>query len=424
MDVQSARRLTARRGVPVGGRLPVRVRLSLLMLLMYAAPGAVVPIFSLRLSELGFSPIEIGLCCATQAIGSMLAPLLAGQIADRWIPAERCLSMCALVEALLLWLMSTLTTPAGVFAAALVFWLVMAPAMTLTTAVAFANLPNPARDFGRVRLWGTVGWVLPMWLLGYWLSGAATVQQLLAVLRPENPRGVLADAFRLGALMAALFGLYTLTLPHTQPRTSTGAAPLAAFRLLRGRAFFVYAVCTLGVSAVLPFSTQLTPLLLKSLNVSATWLPRLLTIAQGSEVLSLAVLPAIMHRLGNRLTMRMGILAAVLTLTCLMVGRPLPLAVGGLGLYGLCISCYLVAGQMYLNRRARPNVRASAQAMHSVLCGVGLLIGNVLVGVVHRGFAGDFAASFAVAAFTATALLAFFVAGFPAEPVTEPASSP
>ena len=417
MDLNTVRRQSGRRRLPKSDRLPARVRLSLLMFLVYAAPGAVVPIFSLRLSELGFTPIEIGFCCATQALGTMLAPLFAGQIADCWIPAERCLAVCAFVEAALLWLLASLTSPSAVFAANLAFWLVMSPAMTLSTAVAFAHLADPAREFGRVRLWGTVGWVAPLWLLGWWLGDSGSAESILAWLRPANPHALLADAFRLGSVAAALFGLYALTLPHTVPKENprSWAAPLAAFRLLKGRAFFVYAFCTLGVYIALPFSTQLTPLLVKSLGVSPAWLPRLLTVAQASEVASLAVLPLVMNRLGNRLTMCVGLIAAVLTLTSLMHGRPLALVVGGLGLYGLVISCYVVAGQMYLNRRSQPDVRASAQALHSVLSGIGLLIGNVLVGVIHEAFAGNFAATFAVAAGGSVLLLVVFAIGFPRE---------
>src|SRR5205085_1110510 len=142
-------------------------RLSLLLCLLYSAQGAVVPIFSLRLKELGFSPSEIGWCCATQAIGSLIAPLLAGQIADRWLAAERCLAICSFLSAALLWLISGITAPTELFAAALLFWLVQAPTTTLSTATCFAHLRDPRHEFGRVRMWGTVGWVLPGWLVGF-----------------------------------------------------------------------------------------------------------------------------------------------------------------------------------------------------------------------------------------------------------------
>jgi MFS family permease len=372
----------------------------------------------MRLKELGFSPTEMGWCCATQALGALLAPLLAGQIADRWIPAERCLVVCAVVEAILLFLLSTLTTPMAVFAAALVFWLVMAPAMTLTTAVSFAHLAEPGRDFGRVRMWGTVGWVVPNWLLGFWFSESNWAQQVRQWVRPDDPHGFLSDAFLLGGMLALLLGLYCFTLPHTPPQRNGNIgllAPWHAMKRLWGRAFVIYAVCTFGVSAVLPFSTQVTPLLLSHLGVSTSWLPRVLTIAQAAEVLTLLFYPRILGSFGLRGTMCLGLVATVLTLGGLMIGDPLGIAIGGLSLYGLCIGCYLVAGQMYLNQRAGEDTRASAQALHSVLCGIGLLIGNLLVGFVRMQVQERFVPTFAVATGIAAVLLAVFVIGFPRE---------
>ena len=113
--------------------------------------------------------------------------------------------------------------------------------------------------------------------------------------------------------------------------------------------------------------------------------------------------------------MRLGLLAAVFTVTCLMVGEPLGLVLGRLGLYGFCISCYLVAGQMYLNYRASEDVRASAQALQSVLCGLGQLVGNLLVGFVRQQVHEAFAPTFAVAAGIALALFVVFLVAFPRE---------
>ena len=73
----------------------MRWRLSLLMFLQYAPAGAVLPPFSLHLHRLGFSPAELAWVCATPALGSLVGPLVVGQIADRWVAAERCLLACA-----------------------------------------------------------------------------------------------------------------------------------------------------------------------------------------------------------------------------------------------------------------------------------------------------------------------------------------
>src|SRR5262249_40091893 len=143
------------------------------MFLQYAPPGAVIPAFSLRLQELGFTPLQMAWACATQSLATLAAPLAAGQIADRWWPTERLLGLCALLAGILLWMLATLTTPLAVFGVSLAFWVVMAPILTLGASLSFTHLEFPARDYGGIRLWGTVGWVVAGWLAGYWLSNPA-----------------------------------------------------------------------------------------------------------------------------------------------------------------------------------------------------------------------------------------------------------
>src|SRR5947209_7285698 len=159
-------------GMPSLFREPVRLylRLSLLMFLAYAPVGAFWPLFSLRLKKLGFSPLEIALASATQAIGALFAPLLAGQVADRWLSAERCLALFSFLVAGLLWQMAVCTSPAGLFLVGLGFWLLMVPIMTLGNTIIFAHMPIPERQFGSVRLWGTIGWVALVWIGAYALS--------------------------------------------------------------------------------------------------------------------------------------------------------------------------------------------------------------------------------------------------------------
>ncbi len=151
-----------------GGWRSLRWRLSLLMFLYYAIQGAFVPLFSLRLQELGLTPLEMGWACATQALAALVAPLVAGQIADRWLPAERCLAICAVLSGTLLWVLADLESPSAIFTGSLALWLVLGPASTLSTALSFAHLPEQGRHFGQIRLWGTIGWATSGWLVGFW----------------------------------------------------------------------------------------------------------------------------------------------------------------------------------------------------------------------------------------------------------------
>lgn len=400
----------------------LRWRLSLLMFLQYAAPGAVIPLFTLRLQELGFTPLEMGWACATQALAGLVAPLVAGQAADRWLPAERCLAGCAFLAGGVLWLLGGLTTPLGVFCASLAFWLVMAPAITLGTSLSFTHLASVERDFGRIRLWGTVGWVVPIWVLSYWFTNPEWLCALVARLRPEAPYSQLADAFRLAAVLAVVQGAYALTLPHTPPlhrsRLGTkGATPprpafLDALRALRSRPFAVYCVVNLGVAVTLAFTGQVTPLLLKHLGIPLPWLSRALTIAQSTEIAALALLPMLLLRLDLRGTMLLGLGAWVLALGVLTLGRPVWLVVSSLALNGLCVCCFLVAGQVFVNSRARGDIRASAQALLSVVNGLGMLVGNLFVAWVRWLVEGAFPPTFAVGTSIAAVLAVIFFVGF------------
>src|SRR5262249_23189586 len=147
--------------------------------------------------QLGFTPLEIGWVCAAYSLAALAAPLIAGQVADRWCPAERCISAYAFASAGLLWLLAGLDTFPAFFLVNLAYWLLMVPVLTLGTALSFAHLPSPEKDFGRVRLWGTIGWVVSIWLMSFWFEHTAWIHTVFGWSPPRWPDGDLADIFRL-----------------------------------------------------------------------------------------------------------------------------------------------------------------------------------------------------------------------------------
>lgn len=402
----------------------MRTRLSVLMFLMYAAPGAWWPLLTLHLEALRFSYEEIALCYAAGAMAQLFAPLVAGQVADRWLPAQHCAAVCAAVGAAILWFLPALDDFPTVFWACLGFWAVMVPALTLGVSICFAHLPDPPRHYGGCRMWGTIGWAVAGLALWCWLQNFGELAWLREWLRPADPRARLDDAFRLGCLLALVLAAYNLMLPHTPPTRrqpgNPGAvawlAPLAALRLMRDRAFMVYCVCALGVCATLPFSIQVTPRLLVDLGVAVEDVPSRLPIAQTAEIVSLGLLPVILLRLGVRGTMLLGLGSWCVAMSVQAFAPSLELVTASLALNGLCICCFLVAGQVYVNGRARGDVRASSQALLSFINGLGLLGGSLLVGAVRAGFAGATGPTFATAAGVAFVSLLIFLLGFPSEP--------
>jgi MFS family permease len=393
------------------------------MFLQFAIPGSVAPFLSKRLTELGFTPMQVGWASATQAVAALVAPLVAGQVADRWLPAQRCVCVLGLTAAGLLWLLASLTTPLAVGAVSLLFWMVTVPAVTLGTSLSLAHLTNPEQSFGRIRLWGTVGWVVAGWLLGSWHHALVWLQGHSAWLQAVLPQVGWGDAFRLGGVFALILGLYALTLPHTPPRRLAVRllAPLAALGLLRQRSFLVCCACTLGFYVTVPFQSQVTPLLLSHLGIPDDWLGPSLTVSQSVEILGLALLPMALLRLGNRGTMLLGLGAWLVVLTVQSLGLPVWLVVAALALNGVCVCCFMVVGQLFVNSRAQGDLRASAQGLLTWMTGAGMLTGNLLVGWVREQVDQAFTPTFAIGAVMAAVLVLAFLVGFVEEEASTPA---
>ncbi|MHB1422171.1 MAG: MFS transporter [Gemmataceae bacterium] len=393
----------------------MRYRLCLLMFLQYGPSGAVLPLYSTYLQEqLGFTSMGIAVCCSTQAIATICAALVAGHIADRWMPAERLLGLCSLVAGLDLWLLAEQDRPIQVFFGTLLYWLLTGPIWMLGATIGFAHLKHPERQFGPVRLWGTIGWMASAWLVSYWFQNPEWLCQVVGWLRPDQPLSGRADLFRIAGLLSFVLMAYTLTLPHTPPKPHAdgGLAPLAALRLLHGRAFFIYALCFFGVCITFPFGTQGTPLLLRQLHTNEADLPAILTISQGTEVICLGLLPLLLRRLGVRGTVLVGLaaLAAVLGIQALSHSRGV--VAGSLGFNGMVIAGVFITGQVFVNSRVHDGLRASVQSLLTFISGIGLLLGNLLFGALRLWSGDELQPAFAVGAVVMALMVLVFAFGF------------
>jgi MFS family permease len=416
---------------PPAGRRPrwLAARLSVQMFLAYGVQGAWVPVFSVYLHQLGFSPAATAWAFTPYSLCSLVSPLLWGQVADRWVPAERCISACAIIVTAALLAIPLLDSGMMVFLACVLFWFFMIPINSLGVALTLRQLEHPERSYGGIRLWGTVGWAGAGLLLTWWLR---TLKPTLFAGQAE-PTVELADSFGVAALFAIALFVYSVTLPSTLPSRPVDVpaarglarlfdAPLTALRLCRERAFLTFGVCLFGTYFTMPFASQLTPLLLEQLGVGRDVMPMALTAGQSTEVAMLAVMPWLLGRLGARTTMAFGIGAWALGMVAYAVGQPVSLVVAAMTTNGVYICGFLIAGQVFVNRQSAPDVRASAQGLIVWIGGVGLLIGHLLVGEVRELTGDDFRLAFLPPACVSVVLVVVFLTGFtsgapPAAPV-------
>jgi MFS family permease len=387
-----------------------------MMFLMFAVMGCWTPLLPVRLEELGFSPQQIALATSTSALAYLAASMIAGQFADRWFASERCVAVGSVVSGALLLVLAELEDPAAFTWICLAFWMVMVPVLTIGNALAFSHVGDASRHFGRIRLWGTIGWVMSAWLVGGWLRLAQEEwwHDLFAFFGRDSPLPSLGDIFYIGASFCFVLAAYALTLPHTPPkhRGQDGLAPVQALGLLRERDFAVYFFGSLVLYVTIPFSAQVTPLLLKSLGIAEQNLGPLMTISQCTEVLMLAFLPTMSRRLGLRGTIVFGLAAWAVSLWLLALGRPSWLVGAALAGGGTMVACSMVTGQVFLDSRAAGHIRASAQSLLGLGYGLGLLAGNLLTGQVRAWTEPEFRPTFVTAAALALAVLLFFMVGF------------
>jgi MFS family permease len=391
----------------MGEGASVRGRLAIMMALLYGVQGAWYPLLAIHLKDLGLSGEARGWIFATFALGCLAAPLGAGQLADRRFPADRLMAVIYVLAAVFLVVMASgAVGGAGpIFVLFLIYWVIVAPASGLGNAIALRNLDDPRAQFGGVRLWGTVGWMVAGWVVA---------QTMALTGSDDGPRGA-TEAFAVGALLAVVLAIFALRLPRTPPLASGGRgwgladAAADARMLARKPIVTLYFVTAFGVTLTLPYMFQVQPPYLEGIGLPRRWVAPAMTLGQVPEIVALWALPWILRRFGERGTLGLGIAAWVVRYGTLMLDPPLWLAVAGIPLHGIGIACFTIAGQMFLDGQAPPHRRAGAQGLHTVItAGIGALLGNLLAGAVV-GRSGDSAVVFVVPFAVNAALLVAWV---------------
>lgn len=388
-------------------------RLALMIFLQNAVNGALVPMFSVRLTEMGFTAWQIGVCSAMTGLVGMGAPLM-GQVADRWISPNRCLSICGFWCAGVMAMMPLAQDYPLMLGLSLLYWLGSMPMSLMSSSIAFSHLKNPEKDFGKVRVWGTIGWMTPPWILlfsQYFFGGDAHTS--------------LKPFLFLGAAMALFLGFYSFTLPPTKPRSHDVAkvAPLAALARVRGTTFYCYVLAIFGWCLVHPFNVQGTPLMLKDLLLESggqnavQWVAPILTLGQINEIGTMLLFPLVLRMIGTRGSMALGLGAWLATLLMLSAGKPLGLVIGSLLLNGLVITNFLMAGQIYLNGEVSGDLKTSVQSLFFTVQGFGLMLGHLLFGglraaIPESDFESDLPTVFLIGAAITGLIFLVFLAGF------------
>jgi nucleoside transporter len=363
--------------------MSVRFRLGVMMFLQYAIWGAWTPILSEYLrNTLGFSGAQFSLIYSLLPLATIIAPFIGGQVADRYLPSQKLVAGLQLIGGVFLILIAMTTDYGTMVWLMLVYCLLYAPTLALTNSIAFINLQNSEKDFGKIRVWGTIGWIAAGYLLTLWRIGAQSASGL----------AFNGDMLLLAGIFSLIMGVQSFSLPHTPPRKE-GVKPwafLEALKMMKDRNFLIFIIIAFVVATELMFYYILTAPFLTSekIGVSNTILPWVMTIAQVAEIFVLAfLLPYLITRIGIRKILTLGILAWPLRYIIFAVGRPAWLVIASLALHGFCFVFFFAAAFIYVDTIAPRDIRHSAQSLITLVTyGIGNYIGSLFVGWVHDLF--------------------------------------
>jgi len=151
---------------------------------------------------------QTALAYSTQSWGAIIAPFVIGLIADKYINAERLLGIIHLIGAALLYLLSMARSFADFYPYLLAYMIVYMPTLALVNAICFRQMDDPSRHFSRIRLWGTVGWIIAGLVISYMFSWDAPA---------AIAGGMLRHTFTMCAAASLVLGLFSFTLPKTPP---------------------------------------------------------------------------------------------------------------------------------------------------------------------------------------------------------------
>lgn len=344
------------------------IRISIMMFLQFLLWGVWFATLSQCLGQNSLADFEGG-AYGSAPLGAIFAPLFLGLIADRFFPSQVVMAILFLLGGGFMYLA---WQAAEAEQGTLMNWyflghmLCYMPTLGLGNTIAFSHLDRVT--FPKVRVWGTIGWIVSGLLVGLlaWTSDLRILQ--------------------LAAGCSILLGLFSFFLPHTpapakgEPLDLKALFMVDAFKLLTRPAFFVFMLCSTLICIPLAYYYGCTAPYLS--NAGFEQAAASMTIGQMSEIFFMLLIPFFFRRLGVKWMILIGMGAWILRYVLFALGAPdqsVAMLFAAIALHGICYDFFFVTGFMYTDRVAPKAVRGQAQSMLVFFTqGVGMYFGYMI----------------------------------------------
>lgn len=369
----------------------IKLRLITMSFLQFFVWGAwLITIANYWFGTKHWGPVEFSAIFSTLGISSLIMPALTGILADRWINAERLYGILHLLSGAIMIYIAQINDPNTFFWAMLAAMLFYMPTIALSNSVAYNTLKSNNFDvikvFPPIRVWGTVGFIVAMWITNLTGSKASEFQ------------------FYISAGASFLLGFYSFTLPKCLPNKN--ASPkgfvetfgLNAFTLFKNSKMAMFFIFAMFLGAAL----QLTNMYGDRFVDNFKEIPKyadlfvvkystiIMSISQISETLFILAIPFFLKKFGIKKVMLISMLAWVLRFGLLAYANPadgLWMIVLSCIVYGMAFDFFNVSGSLFVETTTDSKIRSSAQGLFMMMVnGIGAVIGSYSSGFIIKKY--------------------------------------
>src|SRR5436190_10787114 len=369
---------------------PIRFKLFLMMVLELFIWGCWLPLIYGYLPSLGFTPAQQSWILNAFPISAIIGMFFSTQYADRHFSAEKFMAFSHLIGGAAILGLAFTRSFAPFCLLMFLHCLLYVPTISIANSIAFANMKDPQKEFGVVRVGGTIGWILAAWPFTFILVDwdkvqAAHPQGLANWLGTVLSSGLTGEALKAGTrwtfivagIASLVLAVYSLFLPHTPPKkVEQGAdrfAWLEALKLLKQPFVMVLWLVTFIDAFVLYSYFNWTGIFLGTpqaaggVGVAGNWIMPVMSIGQIAEILTMFILGATLKWLGWRWTMVIGILGhAARFAVYAFYPEATPVIVVQI-LHGICYAFFFATVYIFADEYFPQDVRTSAQGLFNVM---------------------------------------------------------
>lgn len=366
----------------------LKIRLTLMSFLQFMIWGAwliTIGVFWFETKQWGGT--EFGAVFSTLGIASVFMPAVFGIIADKWMNAEKLYGILHILSGITMFSLTKVDDPVVFFWVMLLAMLFYMPTIALSNSVAFNALKSNGfdvvKDFPPIRVWGTVGFIVAMWITNLTGNKATEVQ------------------FYLASAYSIVLGIYAFTLPACPPQQKgnksinlVDSLGLKAFKLFGNYKMALFFIFSMFLGAALQLTNMYGDTFLNDFknipqyadSFIVKYSTIVMSISQISETLFILAIPFFLKKFGIKNVMLMSMVAWVLRFGLFGLGNPedgLWMLILSMIVYGMAFDFFNISGSLFVETSTDTSIRSSAQGLFMMMTnGFGAIMGSFVSGII------------------------------------------